>query len=303
MEVGMASEARRQKNVLLRSSQNQRRRKKALVGKIHTHKNLNYPTVVSMINKAWQVEDGVDILDLDRNNFIFLFRFNNAEDYFRILRGRPWNILGHLLNLQEWEDDMVIEEVSFDSAPFWVQFHGLLMDVFDSVNAKILGDAVGEAVMVEDPMVDGRMRRTFIRVSSLLRLNEPLVSGFWVPRESKKPVWVKVRYERLQNFCYKCGCLVHVGKGCKVEVSSEVFEDNREFGPWLSTQSVRTFDDVLVICRKGWPEVRLLGSTSQSGGLLSGVHSVKGKVAGEGDGVEPSHTPLARTSSPAKMCT
>ncbi|KAK4282357.1 hypothetical protein QN277_013744 [Acacia crassicarpa] len=297
MEMGIASNASKQKNVVLKVAQNHGRKKKSLVGKILTQKNLNYPTVVSMITKAWQVEDGVEILDMDRSSFIFLFRFNRDEDFFRILRGRPWNILGHLLNLQEWEDDMVLQEVSFDSAPFWVQFHGLPVEVFDSENAKTLGGAVGDAVMFENPMVDGKMRRAFIRVRSLIRVNEPLVSGFWVPREAKEPVWVKIRYERLQNFCFKCGCLVHDGKGCKADFVSKVAEECREYGPWLSTQGVRTLDDIVVVCRNGWPEVQCLGSASQSGRSLANLQSMEGPEAGEGFLVQPSFAPPAEVGS------
>ncbi|KAK4271837.1 hypothetical protein QN277_020470 [Acacia crassicarpa] len=276
MEIGQGSEAGKQKQVPLWLSQNRERKKKALVGKILTQKNLNYPTVVSMINKAWQVENGLEILDLDRSNLTFLFRFNHNKDFQRVLKCRPWNILGFLLNLQVWEDDMILQDVSFDTAPFWVQFHDLPVDAFDGLNAKTLGDAVGETVMFENLMVDGNMLRTFIRVRSLIRLDEPLQTGFWVPREARDPCWVRIRYERLQNFCYRCGCLVHNGKGCRAEESVVSMKEDKEFGPWLSTLGTRTFEEVVVICKQQWPEARFsafgdqsitVGGSSQASGV------------------------------------
>ncbi|KAK4258624.1 hypothetical protein QN277_005055 [Acacia crassicarpa] len=264
MEIRQGSGASKQNQVVLRLSQKKDRKKKSLVGKILTQKNLNYPTVIAMITKAWQVKDGVEILDMDQNNLVFLFRFNSNEDFIRVLKGRPWNILGFLLNLQVWEDDMTLQDVNFDTAPFWLQFHNLPVDAFDSCNAKTLGDGAGEAVMLEDPMVDGKMLRTFIRVRSIIRLDKPLSTGFWVPREGRERIWVKIRYERLQNFCYKCGCLVHEGRGCKVENVAITIENDQEFGPWLSTQGVRTFEQVVVVCKNNWLEAQGYASDAQS---------------------------------------
>ncbi|KAK4276120.1 hypothetical protein QN277_019109 [Acacia crassicarpa] len=303
MEVGLVSEANKQKQVVLRLSQNHETKKRALVGKILTQKNLNYSTVVSMISKAWQVDDGVEILDLDRSNLIFLFRFNRSKDFTRILKGRPWNILGHLLNLQVWEDDMILQEVNFDTAPFWLQFHGLPVDAFDSSNAKTLGDAAGESVMFENPMVDGKMHRTFIRVQSLIRLDKPLAVGFWVPRVAKDPIWVNIQYEQLQKFCYKCGCLVHNGNRCKEENLAASSADKCDYGLWLSARGVRSFEDVMVTCKDGWPETPNLDASSQSGSSRGKMKAGEEMKAVEGSLRDSLSTLPVSNSSPAVKST
>ncbi|KAI9121440.1 hypothetical protein K1719_008473 [Acacia pycnantha] len=81
----------------------------------------------------------------DKNTF--LFRFTKQEDYVRVLKGCPWSILGTLLNLQHWDDYMILSEVDFDWCPFWIQFHGLPHAAFDCENAIILGNTVGRLVM------------------------------------------------------------------------------------------------------------------------------------------------------------
>ena len=57
---------------------------------------------------------------------------------------------------------MVLKDVSFSEASFWVQFQGLSIEAFDNTNAKILGDSIVETVMYECPMVRGRLERSFI---------------------------------------------------------------------------------------------------------------------------------------------
>lgn len=133
----------------------------------------------------------------------------DVKDYILVLKGRPWSILGHLLSLQIWEECMVLKDVNFDVTPFWVQFHGLPMETFNCRNAKTLGDTVGETVLFKNPIMNGKLGRGFVRVRTLVSTNVPLTTGFWVPRDQKEPAWVTVKYERLQNFGYKCGCTGH----------------------------------------------------------------------------------------------
>ncbi|KAK4285165.1 hypothetical protein QN277_001900 [Acacia crassicarpa] len=259
-----SSGSKRSKQVVLDLGRRFEKRGGTLVGKILTGKKLNVPTVVSMIKKGWQLDEEVDVHDLDRNHLVFLFRFDNSDDYARILKGRPWSIQGHLLNLQIWEDFMVLKDVDFRYAPFWLQFHGLPLEAFDGSNAKILGDAVGETVMYEKPVVDGKLVRSFIRVRALLLLDAPLTTGFWVPRKDKDPVWVTVRYERLQNFCYRCGRIGHKSCGCKDVNASNGDVDDSDFGNWLSTPMVRTFEDILEVCKEKWEEAEFVGKKNQN---------------------------------------
>lgn len=110
---------------------------------------------------------------------------------------------------------MVIKDINFNVIPFWVQFHGLLLETLNNENARILGDSVGDTVMFERPVIEGKMGRGFIRVRTLIQTDEPLTLGFWVPREHKDPTWVSVKYERLQTFCYTCDRIGHDGRNCK----------------------------------------------------------------------------------------
>ncbi|XP_054813223.1 uncharacterized protein LOC129313811 [Prosopis cineraria] len=191
------------KEVVLDLKENTTGERGALVSKLLTGKNLKKGVVTSMIKKGWNMEEGVTIHDTDK--LAFSFRFDRAGDYTRILKGRPWSIQGQLLSLQPWEDFMVFKEVDFDWSPFWVQFHGLPLEAMTQNNAINLTQAVGEAVMIEHPMVHNQLSRTFIRTKVLINTRKPLISGFWTPRPGKDPVWVGVKYERLQSFCYHCG--------------------------------------------------------------------------------------------------
>lgn len=153
MEVGQSSHPVKSKQLVLNLGKQSKSGGGTLVGKIITRKNLNIPTVTSMIKKGWQLDAEVEVHEFDRSQLIFLFRFGTQEAYEHILKGRPWSIQGFLINLQVWNELMVLKDVNFDLAPFWVQFHGLPLEGFNNSNAGILGDAVGETVMFEKSLV------------------------------------------------------------------------------------------------------------------------------------------------------
>ncbi|KAK4283490.1 hypothetical protein QN277_000434 [Acacia crassicarpa] len=259
MEEGQSSGTKNNKQVVLTLERNVEQSGGTLVGKILSSKSLNVPTVVSMIKKSWQLDDEMEIHELDRSQLIFLFRFHHVKDYARVLLGRPWSIQGCLLNLQVWEDLTVLEDIKFGEAPFWVQFHGLPLEAFENGNAKVLGDTVGEAVMYEKPKVEGRLGRGFIRVRSLIQLTDPLSHGFWVPRNQKPLAWVTVKYERLPDFCYIYGCIGHKESGYRASEGSDRGDHGeRAFDSWLNTVDLRTFTDVVEVCKDTWCEASFL---------------------------------------------
>ncbi|KAK4283669.1 hypothetical protein QN277_000596 [Acacia crassicarpa] len=118
MEVGEGSGSGGRKQVVLDLEDKGERIGGSLVGKVYTSKNLNIPTVISMIKKGWQLKEEMEVLELDRSGLVFLFHFRDMKEYSHILKGRPWSIQGFLLNLKVWDDSLVLKDVSFDEAPY-----------------------------------------------------------------------------------------------------------------------------------------------------------------------------------------
>ncbi|KAI9075959.1 hypothetical protein K1719_042081 [Acacia pycnantha] len=227
---------------------------RTLVGRLETDKNLNRGIVISMIKKGWGLDRDMEVHEMTNNN-AFLFRFSSQAYYNRILKGRPWSILGALLNLQHWDEFMVFHEVNFGWCPFWIQFHGLPHIAFDNDNAVKLGNAVGRVMLYESPKLDGKLSRTFIRTRTLVNIQEPLIPGFWVPRPQREPIWVMIKYERLQNYCYDCGRIGHEARNCKYPAASTDEEDTEgKAGNGFGIPHVKTKEDMLVVHNRGWDE-------------------------------------------------
>lgn len=110
---------------------------RTLVGRIVAEKALNRNTAKAMIVKAWNMQKGLSILEVSENHF--RFSFDKEEDCVRILKGRPWLILGCVLVLERWQPTLTLGEVSLTSSPYWVQLHDLPLEGFSMKNLIKIG--------------------------------------------------------------------------------------------------------------------------------------------------------------------
>ena len=60
--------------------------------------------------------------------------------------------------------------------------------------------------------------RGFLRIIIGLKVSNPLVNGFWVPRKERDRVWPFMKYEKLYEFCFSCGKLRYLWKSCDNEL-------------------------------------------------------------------------------------
>ncbi|KAF7838884.1 reverse transcriptase [Senna tora] len=104
-------------------------------------------------------------------------------------------------------------------------------------NVIRMGSKVGEVLIIEDLVVNGRLIRSFARARVLIDLDKPLVAGFWVPRPQMSSIWISVKYEKLHQFCYKCGCVGHDFKVYKTLRRAMGNDGKPLYGEWLGVAS------------------------------------------------------------------
>ena len=205
-----------------------------LVGKLLADRSVNKNVVRAIILKAWRNSRGVKIIDLKEN--IFLFKFASEGDRRRILELGPWNIKGYPLILKQWNQNQTAEDVDFSSLHIWVQIHGLPIEYMSKENAKEIGALVGKVVEV-DFTGDGKVCISqFLRVKVEFEVAKPLKSGFYLDRSPLLELWVRFKYERIADFCYKCERLGHLKAKCiymGANSKKALMHDPFGYGPWL----------------------------------------------------------------------
>lgn len=141
--------------------------------------------------------------------------------------------IGHCLNMKVWEKNQSLDEVDFGSIRMWVQVHSLSGEMINGDNARQIASKVGKglAFAYEQEM----QARGYIRFLADLSTRDPLCPGFWWVNDRGVEKWVHLKYERLSDLCYGCGCLGHSSQVCELDIAtSEVNPDLPMYGPWLS---------------------------------------------------------------------
>jgi hypothetical protein len=145
-----------------------------------------------------------------------VFSFANLVDLKRVLENSPWNIKGSPLFLKEWSSSDSIKDIDFSTGAIWVQVHNLPLEMITPENAVSIGSSLGELLEVDNADNQKPLRKSYLRLRVLIKLQCPLISGFTYHRPPKAPVWVQYRYERLSEYCYFCGRLGHPSYECLV---------------------------------------------------------------------------------------
>lgn len=205
---------------------------RTVVGKLLARKFINRNVMKYMLLKGWNLKNDVNIREVENN--IFIFSFDSMDDCYRVMRDRPWLITGALLIMQEWNTMLTLEDLRWNLCPFWIQLHGVPLGGMTCKNVVVMGGKVGKVLEYEKPIVNGMVMREFLRVKVMVDISVPLVEGFWISGPKSKKLWIRVRYEKLQDFCYKCGIVDHDFRDCVKERVMSIFSpDKPMYGSWM----------------------------------------------------------------------
>lgn len=64
----------------------------------------------------------------------------------------------------------------------------------------------------------------FLRVKVEFEVSKPLESGIFLDRDPLPGIWIQLKYERVADFCFKCGRLGHVKVRCSSQVQKMLNE-------------------------------------------------------------------------------
>ncbi|XVF23445.1 hypothetical protein REPUB_Repub13aG0039300 [Reevesia pubescens] len=102
-----------------------------------------------------------------------------------VLDDGHWSVIRCALNFQKWKVDRAVNEIDFLKINYWVQICNLPLEIKTFQNAIKIGRVSEEVIKVEDlSWRDGR-GICFLRIRVTVKVDKPLLAGFWVPRLGK----------------------------------------------------------------------------------------------------------------------
>jgi hypothetical protein len=178
-----------------------------IVGLIISQKTHNNQTVLAALTKAWEFAAPFSFVVLGPNKF--LFKLSKPEHSTKILKQVTWNVNGFLIILQQWHPKATLTELSFHSASFWIQVHGLPLINMSTKIAISIGNGLGNLLQVDDSGSNKKTFKSFLRLLVEIEVSNPLKLGFPFQRVDDEPLWIFLKYERLDIYCTTCGRIGH----------------------------------------------------------------------------------------------
>ena len=251
-----------------------------LVGNAMAGKTLNKWGIRNILRSAWREFGEIEIKWVRDNTFIITTIDESTAQ--KILDQAPWAVMKQNFAVQRWPQELALEEVQMNMMSFWVQIRGLPPNMSSVENIKCLVSKIGEVLETEDPS----KARGFLRAKVTFDTAKPLVSGCWIPRPNNNESWIEFRYERLQDFCYKCGRIGHANVECTFEAIKGGLAG---YGEWTKAPPVRDIVQPPKQMASTYADRRLAGTTRKGstritlpeGEVGSGESGVRVDTVGE----------------------
>ncbi|KAK9994125.1 hypothetical protein SO802_023828 [Lithocarpus litseifolius] len=206
--------------------------KNCLVMKILTKRTIGLEALRKHLRMLWKPNKGLQVSEIGEE--MYLTEFGDGRDKKRILEMCPWSYEKQLILLQDFEGERVPKEITIKWTPFWVQIYSLPLKSMTRESGMEIGAKLGRVLDVDVPE-KGVHWGKFLRVRVQIDAMKKLVRGKRVTIEGGESRWVLFKYERLPNFCYKCGRLDHGEKDC-LEITNSINGEGEgcmQYGAWL----------------------------------------------------------------------
>ena len=207
--------------------------KNCVIMKILAHKSISIDALIKNMRMLWKPNKGVQIFEVDED--LFLEEFGDGKDKKKVLDMCPWSYEKQLVLLQEFDGKLTPKEIEIRWAPFWIQIFNLLLNCGMKEIGRAIGAKLGEVMEID---VHWGM---CMRVKVLLDVTKRLVRGKKITVEGGECRWVNFKYERLPNFCYRCGLLNHALKYCPEngEENNRTEGEELQYGAWMKDDIIR----------------------------------------------------------------
>ena len=246
--------------------------KNCIVMKVLTQRSVSVDALKKNLRMLWKPNKGLQVGEIEDN--LYLAKFGDSQDKKKVMEMRPWSFEKQLVLMREFEGELVPKEITLRWSPFWIQIHNLPLKCTTSGTGKAIGAKIGEVLEVDVPE-KGVQWGKYLKVGVNVDMMKKLVRGKKVCIEEGGSRWVYFKYERLPNFCYRCGMVDHGEKECleqaPVEESGE--KGNAQYGPWLRGEPGRQASKEMDSTEEGGG----LNNKHKEEGIERGMRNQQGK--------------------------
>lgn len=164
------------------------------------------------------------------------FVFEDEDDSNKVMN-LSWSFRDLQVIVQRWPPDKSLQEIDMNKAFLWIQAFNIPIVLTNHTTAKLIGNVVGKFIKTDLQSSSQRWKKA-LRIQVEIDISQPLKSFISLPSHGRPNILIELRYERISDFCFKCGILGHKFQICSAntkEVSMAI--STAEFGPWLKAEN------------------------------------------------------------------
>ncbi|MBA0843865.1 hypothetical protein Goarm_001016 [Gossypium armourianum] len=154
-------------------------------------RNIGYSAFHNKVCSLWKLTLPFQLMDVE--NGYFLAKFQNSEDFEKVLCQGLWIVYDQYLTVQPWTVDFSTTQAYLSMAMVWIRLPSLPGYLY---KRKVLG--------------------WFTRMAIYVKLDKALISQVLI-----NEVIQRVKYEYLPTVCFLCGYYGHVKELCTKEESGK----------------------------------------------------------------------------------
>ena len=143
-----------------------------IAAKFFIRRALNMEAIALTFQPLWRSKNGFKVKNM--GNHIVLFIFDNKLEVEIILENEPWSFDKHLMVLQRYDKDTLVEELQFNQTSFWIQVHDIPIRFMNQKVAAGIYSQVGTIIKKSETEGEGG---SFIRVRVRVDITIPLSRG------------------------------------------------------------------------------------------------------------------------------
>ncbi|CAL9242341.1 unnamed protein product, partial [Arabidopsis halleri] len=180
----------------------------------------NLRAIASQMPRIWGFADACRGRIL--GNGCVLFIFQSEEPMNLVLRRGPWAFNDWMLSVHRWYPNITEDEMKI--IPFWIQIRGIPVLYLTNAMVRYIGTQLGFVADVDFDETAGWAE--FARVCVNWNYDMPLRFQRNFQFSVDENTILKFRFERLRNFCTRCGSLKHDVKECSLHYEDPPVADS-----------------------------------------------------------------------------
>ncbi|PIA55374.1 hypothetical protein AQUCO_00800259v1 [Aquilegia coerulea] len=173
-------------------------------------KRMPFFLVKRTVEREWKLKGG---LEIKTDGKLYYFKFGNLEERQRVFEGGPIFVVGRIMVIREWSEDVYEFKEHITSVPIWVRCYDVPMQLWSPKGLSFIGSKIGKPRCCDEITVK-RERLDYARLCIEVPADTTYPTTLRFDMGNGKIAVVGVEYSWKPQVCTHCKVFGHMTRNC-----------------------------------------------------------------------------------------